>query len=161
MNYGEIVIGQRQRWLLKKKLGEGDAGEVHLVESLLDQKPAILKRPYSNGNASQVLRQATQIIREAQILKSLSGLTFPVEAYQIHTPALLDQSQSGSEYSGGLFIVIEIASGTDLKALARLTRYGQAVEDNNAGDVGSGIPIKYYDQMLREGEIPDLMMLRA
>jgi serine/threonine protein kinase len=160
MNYGEIVIGQRQRWLLKKKLGEGDAGEVHLVESLLDQKPAILKRPYSNGNASQVLRQATQIIREAQILKSLSGLTFPVEAYQIHTPALLDQSQYGSEYSGGLFIVIEIASGTDLKALARLTRYGQAVEDNNAGDVGSGIPIKYYDQMLREGEIPDLMMLR-
>ena len=77
MEFGEIVIGQRQRWVLKKKLGEGDAGEVHLVESLLDRKPAILKRPYSNGTASQVLRQATQLLREAQILKSLATMTFP------------------------------------------------------------------------------------
>lgn len=161
MDFGEIVIGQRQRWLLKKKLGEGDAGEVHLVESLLDQKPAILKRPYSRGTASQVLRQATQILREAQILKSLSGLAFPVEAYQIHTPALLDQSQPGSEYSGGLFIVIEMASGTDLKALARLSRYGQAVETYNAGDEGSGVPIQFFDQMLDDGEIPDLLLLRV
>jgi serine/threonine protein kinase len=161
MDFGETVIGQRQRWVLKKKLGEGDAGEVHLVESLLDQKQAILKRPYSNGTASQVLRQDTQILREAQILKSLSSLTFPVEAYQIHTPALLDQSQAGSEYSGGLFIVIELASGVDLNALARLTRYGQGVDESTNADVDSGIPAQYFDHLIDEREIPDLLMLRV
>ncbi len=161
MEFGEIVIGQRQRWVLKKKLGEGDAGEVHLVESLLDQKPAILKRPYSNGTASQTLRQDTQILREAQILKSLSSLAFPLDAYQVHTPALLDQSQPGSEYSGGLFIVIELASGVDMKNLARLTRYGQGVEDLTNGEGDFGIPPQFFNQLIDEGEIPNLLLLRV
>jgi hypothetical protein len=52
MNFGEIVVGQRQRWVIRKKLGEGDAGEVHLVESLLDQKPAIKPRKYSEKRKS-------------------------------------------------------------------------------------------------------------
>jgi serine/threonine protein kinase len=161
MDFGEIVIGQRQRWMLKKKLGEGDAGEVHLVESLLDQKPAILKRPYSNGTASQVLRQATQILREAQILKSLSSLAFSGDTYTIHTPAVLDQSQVGSEFSGGLFIVIEKAAGIDLNALARLARYGRGAGEFSAGEGEFEIPAQFLDILEREHEIPDLLLLRV
>jgi serine/threonine protein kinase len=161
MDFGEIVLGQRQRWVLKKKLGEGDAGEVHLVESLLDQKPAILKRPYSNGTASQVLRQATQILRETQILKSLSSLAFPGDAYTIHTPAILDQSQVGSEFSGGLFIVIERAAGVDLSALARLARYGSAASEFPTGNGTCEVPSQFLEVLERIGEIPDLLILRV
>jgi serine/threonine protein kinase len=160
MNLGEIVIGQRQRWILKKKLGEGDAGEVHLVESLLDQKPAILKRPYSNGTASQVLRQATQILREAQILKTLSSLAFPGDTYHIHIPAVLDQSQVGSEFSGGMFIIIEKADGIDLNTLARLARYGRGAGEFTAGDDISPTPIRFFEILEHAGEIPDLLVLR-
>jgi serine/threonine protein kinase len=161
MEFGEIVIGQRQRWVLKKKLGEGDAGEVHLVESLLDQKPAILKRPYSNGTASQVLRQATQLLAEAQILKTLSTLTFPEETYTIHPPAVLDQSQVGSEFSGGLFIVIENAAGFDLNTLARLARYGQDANEQPRVDGGGEIPPQFLDNLARQGDLPDLLILRV
>jgi serine/threonine protein kinase len=160
MNFGEIVIGQRQRWVLKKKLGEGDAGEVHLVESLLDQKPAILKRPYSNGTASQVLRQATQILREAQILKTLSSLAFPGDTYNIHIPSVLDQSQVGSEFSGGMFIVIEKAAGIDLNAMARLARYGRGSAEFSAGDEMTQVPVQFFEILERAGEIPDLLVLR-
>jgi serine/threonine protein kinase len=161
MNFGEIVVGQRQRWVIRKKLGEGDAGEVHLVESLLDQKPAIRKRPYTDGTASQVLRQATQILREAQILKSLSGLETHGEGYTIHTPAVLDQSQVGSEFSGGMFIVIEKAAGIDLNVLARLARNGRSV-----GEFLTDVePTESYTRFLeivgRERGIPDLLILRV
>jgi serine/threonine protein kinase len=161
MEFGEIVIGQRQRWVLKKKLGEGDAGEVHLVESLLDQKPAILKRPYSSGTASQVLRQSTQLLREAQILKTLSTLTFPDLAYSIHTPAVLDQSQVGSEFSGGLFIVIENAAGFDLNTLARLARFGQDAGELPRVGGEAEIPPQFLDNLAREGNLPDLLILRV
>jgi serine/threonine protein kinase len=161
MEFGEIVIGQRQRWVLKKKLGEGDAGEVHLVESLLDQKPAILKRPYSSGTASQVLRQSTQLLREAQILKTLSTLTFPEQAYSIHTPAILDQSQAGSEYSGGLFIVIEKAAGFDLNTLARLARFGQDTGELPGLDGEVEIPPQFLEHLTRESNLPDLLILRV
>lgn len=161
MEFGEIVIGQRQRWVLKKKLGEGDAGEVHLVESLLDRKLAILKRPYSNGTASQVLRQATQLLREAQILKSLSTLTFPEAEYSIHTPAILDQSQAGSEFSGGLFIVIENAAGLDLITMARQARYGQEANGGVQVDGSIEIPPQFIDSLEQVGSLPDLLLLRV
>ena len=45
MNYGHTITGQQYTWNLLKKMGEGDAGEVYLVESLLGGEPAILKRP--------------------------------------------------------------------------------------------------------------------
>jgi serine/threonine protein kinase len=161
MDFGEIVVGQRQRWVLKKKLGEGDAGEVHLVESLLYHKTAIKKKPYSSGTASLVLRQATQILREAQILKSLSTLTFPANAYTIHTPAVLDQSQAGSEFSGGLFIVIEKAAGIDLNALARLARYGRGAGEFSAGGGEIEIPAQFLETLELIHEVPDLLLLRV
>jgi serine/threonine protein kinase len=161
MEFGEIVIGQRQRWVLKKKLGEGDAGEVHLVESLFDRKPAIIKRPYANGTASQVLRQVTQLLREAQILKSLSTLNFPEAAYSIHTPAILDQSQAGSEFSGGLFIVIEKAAGFDLNTLARQARYGPEANGLPGLDGGFEIPPQFIESLAHKGSLPDLLILRV
>lgn len=61
----EALQGQRQSWNLIKKLGEGDAGEVYLVESLLDHRPAIVKRPRKGAFFSDVLRQASQIKKKA------------------------------------------------------------------------------------------------
>ena len=35
----EAIQGQRRSWNLVNKLGEGDAGEIYLVQSLLDNQP--------------------------------------------------------------------------------------------------------------------------
>ena len=40
-----VISGQKSGWSLVRKLGEGDAGEVYLVESLVESRLAILKRP--------------------------------------------------------------------------------------------------------------------
>ena len=50
-----------------KKLGEGDAGEVFLAESLLEKDRAIIKRPHRSAFTSDRLRQASQIEREGQV----------------------------------------------------------------------------------------------
>ncbi len=74
MTNNEIVSGRGRAWSLLDKLGEGDAGEVYLVESLLEKERAILKRPHRGAFASDRLRQAMQIDREAQALRALANL---------------------------------------------------------------------------------------
>ena len=67
----KTIQGQHHSWNLVTKLGEGDAGEVFLVESLLDRQQAILKRPRKGAFFSDVLRQARQINTEGSILRGL------------------------------------------------------------------------------------------
>ncbi len=124
MNFKNTVIAQQKKWILLHKLGEGDAGEVYLVESLLEGKPAILKRPRNNAFPSDILRQASQIRNEGKILKALSGISFPGEETRLSTPALIDQSLPEDGFGERFFIVIEQAAGFDLKSLFRLTRSG-------------------------------------
>lgn len=128
INISETVAGQRYRWNLLEKLGEGDAGEVYLVESLLEGRLAILKRPRKGAYASDILRQAAQIKTEGNILKTLKGISFPTQGTEVSTPAMLDQGSPGEGFGERYFIVLERAPGFDLRSLARRTRFGLSAE---------------------------------
>ncbi len=120
----DIVSGQQSAWVLLKKLGEGDAGEVYLVESLLEKQPAILKRPGKSPFASDIIRQTSQITTESKIIKALNAY-FDLESdMQVSVPRLLDQSKPGTAFSERLFIVIEKAVGFDLSLLAKACKMG-------------------------------------
>src|SRR5512135_1391335 len=103
----EAIQGQRQSWNLIKKLGEGDAGEVYLVESVLDKHPAIVKRPRRSSFFSDVLRQANQIRSEGNILKELPRISFPNFGARVATPAFIDQNRLEFEQGEQTFIIIE------------------------------------------------------
>lgn len=120
----DIVSGQQSAWVLLKKLGEGDAGEVYLVESLLEKQTAILKRPGKSAFASDIIRQTAQITTEGKILKTLSTYLDLEPGIQVNVPRLLDQSKPGTAFSDRLFIVIEKAPGFDLSELAKASRMG-------------------------------------
>jgi serine/threonine protein kinase len=158
----EIVSGQQHGWTLLEKLGEGDAGEVFLVESLFDRQKAILKRPHRSAFTSDVNRQAAQIAAEAEILQTLAGVKRSVDwpllsqGFQIHTPLLLDRSKPGAEFSERFFIIIELAYGSSLSALARLARFGQGISDDQAEKMRP-----FYLEISESGSIPDLIVLRA
>jgi serine/threonine protein kinase len=160
MTVADIVAGQRQKWSLVQKLSEGDAGEVYLVESLMERKTAILKRPYRSTFTSDLLRRASQIRTEGRILKVLEGVLRTVQlTTPIQIPALLDQSQDGSEFGERFFIVVEKAAGFDLSSLARTARFGRIEE---AG--GSTDRLDYHlflERLAARGEIPELVLLRA
>ncbi len=130
MNTTLSAIGRARSWSLLRKLGEGDAGEVYLVESLLERKQAILKRPRRSAFSSDIIRQASQIENEGLILQVLNGLRpilprkSELPKVNIRVPEFLDQSQPGTEFSDRFFIVVEIASGLDLNQIAKLARFG-------------------------------------
>ncbi len=133
MSEGEIVSGQQAAWCLVKKLGEGDAGEVYLAESLVDARMAILKRPARSAFSGDIFRQASQIRTEAKVLKSLSTILTPEYELRVGVPELLDTSQPGAEYRDRYFIVIDRARGVDLGTLARITQLGLSEVDHNNG----------------------------
>ena len=122
----EAIQGQRQSWNLIKKLGEGDAGEVHLVESLLNNQPAIVKRPRRGSFFSDILRQASQIKKEGSILRGLLRAAFPNQSLHLNIPTLIDQNRSEYELGEQTFIIIEQAKGLDLKLLSQVIRFGPA-----------------------------------
>ncbi len=124
MSLGQIVTGQKNKWDLIEKLGEGDAGEVYLVETLLKGRPAILKRPSKSAFISDTLRQASQIQSEARLLKALGKITFRTEGAGLAVPELIDQSTVEDGFGEGYFIVIEKAAGFDLKSLVQVTHFG-------------------------------------
>lgn len=124
MTVGQIVTGQKYKWELVEKLGEGDAGEVYRVEAMLKNRQAILKRPSRTAFISDGLRQASQIQSEASLLKALSKLTFSAPGVDLVIPALIDQSPAADGSGERFFMVIEKAAGFDLKTLAHVTRYG-------------------------------------
>jgi serine/threonine protein kinase len=154
-----IVSGQKLRWSLLDKIGEGDAGEVYLVESLLEKKPAILKRPRKSTFTSDILRQASQINSEGKILKSLQGILKAYPGTCLRTPALLDESLSGADYGEQQFIVIAPALGIDLKTLARTAIFG------TAGDLtlepSLGFQKIFIRRIADQMQVPDLIILYA
>ena len=159
----DFVVGQACAWGLEKKLGEGDAGEVFQLTSLIDKKEAILKRPYRSPFSGEITRQATQIELEGRLLKALAG-SFAFQrkdetGIQLKVPALLDQSKPGTEYSDRYFIIIEKAEGLDLNRLARAARLG-IDESADQPEEGAGKQA-LLQSVARARQVPRLILLRA
>ena len=158
MTFGEIIAGQRQKWSLLKRLGEGDAGEVYLVESLLDRKEAILKRPYRSTFTSDILRQAEQIRVEGRILKALQeALSSFRTSTLLRAPLLLDQSPAGKEFGEQFFLILEKAPGFDLNTLAHIARSGQ-FETSDADRLEDHL---FLERIAQRGDVQELVLLRA
>lgn len=157
--FGEVITGRRQSWTLVEKLGEGDAGEVFRVESLLGREPAVLKRPHRGGFSTDVLRQSAQIKTESRILRGLETLLQNGRTGLLRVPPILDGPKPGGDFGEGMFIVIGQAKGTDLSTLAKIARSGQVEEmpaDDHAVAQGS-----FLENVARKGQIPPLVLLRA
>lgn len=161
MKQNEVVTGMQRAWTLKHKLGEGDAGEVYRVESLIEHKSAIIKRPVRSAFSSDIVRQAAQIEREAQILQALAQHKFP--DISISTPKWLDQSPAGSEFSERFFIIMTEATGINLAGLARAVRFGAMHTDDvhNLSPTGlSEFEKTYVETLISGGQIPAMVILR-
>lgn len=152
----ETVSGRQKGWSLIKKLGEGDAGEVFLVESILEKKLAILKRPRRTAFTSDILRQATQIENEGKILQALADLNLSNTMVRFTTPVLIDQAPTNAQYSDRYFIIISQAAGYNLATLARLTHLGDTAADQQPPDDD---PL--LQTIVQQGQIPELLILRA
>ncbi len=163
MNYSfETAPGKQRGWNLLEKLGEGDAGEVYRVESIIDHIPAILKRPRRGSFPSDLIRQAAQIQKESVILAALSSIDSP--ARPVRVPSPLDQSRQGTEFTERFFIIITPASGISLGQMARLFHFNHdsSLEDREPG-------MKYLsaqERFLLNGwierqSIPELIILRS
>lgn len=163
MTNAELVSGQKQVWKLLEKIGEGDAGEVYLVESLIERDTAILKRPHGNAFPSEVIRQASQIEMEASAIEALSQSNHTITSLSI--PKLLDYGKSGTEYSARYFIVITEAEGFNLGFLARSIRFGkiatEQIADQHQSKHLSKIQKIYLNNLIKLGKMPDLLLLRA
>ena len=153
----EAIQGQRQSWNLIKKLGEGDAGEVYLVESLLDNQPAIVKRPRRGSFFSDILRQARQIKTEGSILRSLPRAAFPNQGFHLNIPTLIDQNRPEFELSEQTFIIIEQAKGLDLKLLSQIIRFGSASIQTLPTNPESTLIIQQWSQF---SEFPAQLLVR-
>ncbi len=160
MMVGDILSGRQSNWTLIKKLGEGDAGEVYLVESLADQRRAILKRPANSAFSGDVARQSAQIETEGKILAALYPLFEAQPDAGFAVPALLDTSQPGAERSERLFIVIEQAPGIDLGSLARLGALGF---ENRSAFNGSLSPEEthFLNSLNNSGKVPERILITA
>jgi hypothetical protein len=103
----QIFQGDHKQWRLLELLAQGDAGEVFLVESVLERKPAVLKRPHSGNFLADITRQSAQIATEASVLKVLHHLQIPGGDFSVRIANLLDQSLPGTELTPQFFIVTE------------------------------------------------------
>jgi serine/threonine protein kinase len=159
MPNGEVASGQLHGWKLIQKLGEGDAGEVFIVESLIEKKQAILKRPRHSPFTSDILRQSNQIRMEGQVLASLRKLIVPYKDFSICAPGLIDTSQPGSEYNERFFIVIEKAPGIDLARLAQAVHQGQPAAPVGTSTTSS-IDQHLHQSLNPQDELPDLLVLK-
>lgn len=154
-----MVAGRSTAWKLMMKLGEGDAGEVYLVESLLEGRVAILKRPHRSTFQGEVTRQASQIDTEGKILRALENVSLESRAGYVRAPALLDSSKPGTEFSERYFIVIEKAEGFDMNALAREVTMG--VRDSKPDDSPDRVEHTLFQQLVQRGQVPRLLLLRV
>jgi serine/threonine protein kinase len=155
----DVVSGQQSAWVLLKKLGEGDAGEAFQVESLLEKRPAILKRPVRSPFASDVIRQSSQITMEGKILKSLTTAMAMDGDFPVSVPELLDQSRPGTAFSERMFIVIEKAPGFNLSQLARAAQSG--LSDEMEDQVGLPEEKRFLHLLAERGQPPQRVLLHA
>lgn len=158
MTYELIALGQRYKWKLIEKLGEGDAGEVYLVESILEGKQAILKRPRKNAYSSDILRQAGQIKTEGSLLKALNSLSLSFDETRIIVPTLLDQSLPQDGSGERLFIVLERATGYDLKSLRQVTRFGLL---DTLQLPPAGVSRYFLETLAGTNTLPEAILIRA
>lgn len=156
----EVLHGNQNQWKLIKLLGEGDAGQVYLVESLRENHQAILKRPHASSFSSDILRQSTQINTEASILKALAEINIGGEGYRVKCANLLDQSLPGNELTERYFIVIEKAPGIDLATLAKFMRFGFQ-ENGVPQDILDHGARRYLQELVETGETPTLLLLKV
>jgi serine/threonine protein kinase len=156
----ESAPGQIRAWNLLEKLGEGDAGEIYRVESLLDRTIAILKRPRRKAFPSDIIRQAAQIEKEAQILSVLANHDSSGELARV--PILKDTSKPGTEYSDRYFIVLSPAPGISLAELARLAHFqSMPVEIGSKSSASNPLEAAFIERIVQLGKLPDLLLLRA
>ncbi|MGE5222466.1 MAG: hypothetical protein ACM3PY_08520 [Omnitrophica WOR_2 bacterium] len=148
------VQGNQEQWRLLQLIGEGDAGEVYLVESLREKKKAILKRPQRSSFTADVLRQSSQISTEASILKALAGLRLQGGGVRLQIADLLDMSVPGNELTERFFIVIEKAPGIDLNRLVKTVRNGRQ------GEPPGKELLLFSEKIMLAGAIPPLLLLR-
>ena len=156
----EIVTGVSQQWRLQKFIDQGDAGELYLVESIRDEKQAILKRPVKSAFPAEAHRQSAQIEREARILRALRNINFSTGHFSVRVTSLIDQSPPGTELSGQYFIVLEQAPGISLGRLAKLARFG----GNSNSEPNNGLPNDlqpFFGRVEQDGCLPRLLILRS
>ncbi len=158
MMENEILSGQQSSWCLINKLGEGDAGEVFLVESLVGGQTAILKRPKRSAFSGDLFRQTAQIRTESKILKALTVALLEHPDLGVAVPELLDQGKQGTDYNGKYFIVIGQAAGLDLAFLARITQMGFSNKDLPATGLTPDVRA-FLEAIAKSGKIPDSILL--
>jgi serine/threonine protein kinase len=156
----EIIAGLQFNWSLIKKLGEGDAGEVYLVESLAGERSGVLKRPQKSAFTGEILRQARQIRTEGMVLKSLPPFRVPGTGVEMRVPELLDQSKAGTDLTERFFIVVEKAAGFDLSFLARSSRMGFIDQDEIFTQLSAEEEV-FLKSIAANGRIPDRILLNC
>jgi serine/threonine protein kinase len=156
----QIFQGDHKQWRLLELLAQGDAGEVFLVESVLERKPAVLKRPHSGNFLADITRQSAQIATEASVLKVLHHLQIPGGDFSVRIANLLDQSLPGTELTPQFFIVTERASGVSLPVLAKTARFGL---NSTPQSLLNGVPELGHllESVEKSQSIPELIILRA
>jgi serine/threonine protein kinase len=157
MNFSQTIVGQHNKWALLEKLGEGDAGEVYLVETLLESRQAILKRPLKSSLSSEFMRQSRQIHTEASLLKALQGIRMDSPGVGISTPALLDQSPPEEGFGEGFFVVIDRARGYDLKTLRQVVYFGLLDEVTTSPVEG---PRFFLETLSEFNQLPEAVLIR-
>jgi len=156
----ETAPGQNRAWNLLEKLGEGDAGEIYRVESLLDHTIAIMKRPRRKAFPSDIIRQAAQIEKEAQILVALASHDTSGELARV--PIIRDKSKPGTEYSDRYFIILSPASGVSLAELSRIAHFQSIpTEVGTSSAILSPLEVAFIERIVQMGELPEMLMLRA
>ena len=156
----EIIKGQQTSWTLIRKLGEGDAGEVYLVQALVGERRGVLKRPQRSAYAGDVVRQATQIKLEGGILRTIAGTKRLSGPAAMRAPELLDMSKPGAEFSERMFIVIEQARGFDLSFLMRTSRMGIDDQKELLERI-SPEEFAFLHSIAENGQIPDFILLNC
>ncbi len=155
-----VVTGQASAWQLLKKVGEGDAGEIYLVRSMVDSSHAILKRPQRSAFTADVLRQANQIASEGKILKSLRDFRVKLQYSQVSIPVLLDHAKPEFEDTADYFIVLEKAGGVDLLELSKFLH----LLPEHIDEILKGHDPKdafYLRSLFKKGELPEYVFLRC
>ncbi|HEY3345861.1 MAG TPA: serine/threonine-protein kinase [Anaerolineaceae bacterium] len=158
MNEREVVQGQHGAWGLLKKLGEGDAGEIYLVESLAGAQVGILKRPRKSVFPGDVARQASQIRSEGKILKLLGAELNGKTDGLVSVPTLLDLPRPKVDYDTSTFIIIEKARGFDLAFLSRVCQIGISDEHLRALILTAG-ETAFLDTLAETRRMPERMLI--